>query len=267
MHKNVAALLAKFGVDPAGFEPHESAADVVSGEVPGEIATELWMAIRDLHGTTGVWPIFRGVDSSFDSFDVPEDTEAVPEGDMELLLHARIAELKEVYADPPGKGTAKLSMEDIAARADEESIDGSTDVEYEDWSSDETDPEPVFLTVHDADAEQPVDSVWLSLVPVAHPWQAIQKLGFGGYNECPSPALLAALFREWHTACGAEPAVITGDIIECFVARPPQTEAQAWKLAVEQWLTCEDVVSQGTQSVRNLAKGLRLSPTWYFWWD
>jgi len=49
MNKNVAALLAKFGVDPAGFEPRENAADVVSGQVPGQIATELWMAIRALH--------------------------------------------------------------------------------------------------------------------------------------------------------------------------------------------------------------------------
>ncbi len=267
MHKNVAALLAKFGVDPAGFEPHESAADVVSGEVPGEIATELWMAIRELHGTTGVWPIFRGADSDFDSFDVPEDTEAVPEGNMESLLLSRFVELKDVYADLLGKGAAKLSMEDAAARADAAAIYGSADGEDVDWSSDEPDPEPLFLAAYDSEADCPVDSVWLSLVPVAHPWQAIQKLGFGGYNECPSPALLAALFREWHTACGAEPAVITSTAIECFVARPPQTEAQAWKLAVEHWLTCEDVVSQGTQSVRNLAKGLRRSPTWYFWWD
>jgi len=198
---------------------------------------------------------------------MPEDTEALPEGDVKSMLRSRFVELKDVYADLLGKGAAKLSMEDIAARADGAGIYGSADAEDEDWPSDEPDLEPVLLVMHDSDADRPVDSVCLSLVPVAHPWQAIQRLGFGGYNECPSPALLAALFREWHSSYGAVPAVITSDVIECFVARPPQTEAQAWKLAVEHWLTCEDVVSQETQSVRNLAKGLWRAPTWYFWWD
>jgi hypothetical protein len=270
MHNDVAAILVKFGVDPTDFKPHESAADLVSGQVPGEIATELWMALRALHGTTGVWPVIRGVDSDFETFDVPEDTEAMPEGDFELLMHEPIAELKKVYPDLLGNGTVKVSIEELAARSDQDaSADGYefTDVEYEAGSSDEIDPEPVFLTVHNADADQPVDSVWLSLVPVAHCWQAIHRLGFGGYNECPSPAVLAAVFRHWHTAYGAEPAVITGAVIECFVTRPPQTEDHAWKLAAEQWLVCDDIVSQGTESVRNLAKGLRLSPTWYFWWD
>jgi len=90
---------------------------------------------------------------------------------------------------------------------------------------------------------------------------------FGNWNECPAPEIQVAVFRNWHERFGAAPACITQDVVECVVDRPPQDEPASMALAAEQWLFCEDIVSQGTQSVRNLAIGLWRSPKWFFWWD
>ena len=53
----------------------------------------------------------------------------------------------------------------------------------------------------------------------------------------------------------------------CVVARPPQSEADSFELAVEQWLFCEDIVSQGCMPIRRLAIELSRKPKWFFWWD
>ena len=60
---------------------------------------------------------------------------------------------------------------------------------------------------------------------------------------------------------------ITGDVLECLVLKPPQTPEQAMQLAAEQWIFCDDIVGQGTQSIRNLAIEIWQSKTWFFWWD
>ncbi len=107
----------------------------------------------------------------------------------------------------------------------------------------------------------------LLLIRMEHSWEVPAYLQFGGWNDCPAPELQVAVLREWHKEYRAVPACITGDVLEYVVMNPPQTEARAMKLAAEQWIFCDDIVGQGTQSVRNLAMELWKSPTWFFWWD
>jgi hypothetical protein len=76
-----------------------------------------------------------------------------------------------------------------------------------------------------------------------------------------------AVLREWQKEYSAVPACITGDVLECAVVKRPQTELEAMKLAAEQWIFCDDIVSQGTQSIRKLAMEIWRSPNWFFWWD
>jgi hypothetical protein len=82
--------------------------------------------------------------------------------------------------------------------------------------------------------------------------------------DCPEPELQVALLREWREVYNARPVCMTGDVLECYVPRPPDTEETAMKLAAEQWIYCDDIVGQGTQSVRNLAMELWRSRTWFF---
>jgi hypothetical protein len=110
-------------------------------------------------------------------------------------------------------------------------------------------------------------SVALSLVPAREPWEVPALLGFDGWNECPMPELIAAVLREWGRLYGAVPVCLIGDVMECIVDRPPQCEAEAMSLAAEHWILCDDIVGQGTQTVRKLAMELWRSPQWFFWWD
>ena len=92
-------------------------------------------------------------------------------------------------------------------------------------------------------------------------------LQFGDWNSCPSPHVHTALARYWRDRHGAELATIAGDIVEFTVQRPPSTDSEAKELAMQQYLYCNDLVSQGVGSVATLAVALRKSTRWYFWWD
>jgi hypothetical protein len=105
------------------------------------------------------------------------------------------------------------------------------------------------------------------LIKVEHSYEVPAHVGFGGWNDCPPPELQVAVLREWHKEYSAVPACITGDVLECAVVKRPQTEAEAMKLAAEQWIFCDDIVGQGTQTVRKLAMEIWRSPNWFFWWD
>ena len=76
-----------------------------------------------------------------------------------------------------------------------------------------------------------------------------------------------AFLHRWHRSYGAELVVMTHDILEFSVSRPPRSRADALELAREQYRYCADIVDQGTESVSNLAATLLNGTTWYFWWD
>ena len=63
------------------------------------------------------------------------------------------------------------------------------------------------------------------------------------------------------------PEVVSGDVIECTVDRPPASREAAMDLAWHQYAYCMDIVIQGTQTVDELAAILMYSPYWFFWWD
>jgi len=125
---------------------------------------------------------------------------------------------------------------------------------------------PTRVTLHTLNERKGKSSVVL-LVAVEHSYEVPAYLGFGGWNDCPSPELHVAVLREWHKEYNARPVCITGDVLECVVVNRPQTEADSLRLAAEQWIFCEDIVGQGTQSVRKLAMEIWRSPNWFFWWD
>jgi hypothetical protein len=114
---------------------------------------------------------------------------------------------------------------------------------------------------------KPLKQCLIALLPTVQPAEAPAYLRFGGFNACPPSEVHVAFHRDWGRRYGAVPACVTHDIIECVVARPPQTPDEARVLAAEQFAYCDDIVSQGTQTVERLAVELWGSPTWYFWWD
>ena len=109
----------------------------------------------------------------------------------------------------------------------------------------------------------------LAKIPVKNPWEVFAYLPFGGWNDCPDTAALMAVSKYWHEQHGAVPAVLTYDTLEYSVPAPIEPQERALDLAKEQYAFCADIIEQGApgMSVTRLARDLRQSNIWYFWWD
>jgi hypothetical protein len=82
-----------------------------------------------------------------------------------------------------------------------------------------------------------------------------------------APEEHVALMRFWQRCFGAEVVGITRDVVEMWVGRPPANKIDALKLAKQQYLYCQDIVDQGTQTLESLAASLLDGTSWFFWWD
>jgi Domain of unknown function (DUF4253) len=107
----------------------------------------------------------------------------------------------------------------------------------------------------------------IALLPIAEPALAALHLGYGDWNDCPSPVVHAAFARRWAVSCGAVPVAFAGDVVEYRVAHPIGTREQALAIALEQFAYCPDIVLQGTETIERLAADLIGARYWFFWWD
>lgn len=134
------------------------------------------------------------------------------------------------------------------------------------WPADTAEDMPGLTIALDLNGK-PLDRVHILVLPTMEAATAPAYLRWGGWNACPAPEYHVAALRDWHTRYGAEPVGISGDVINLRVARRPPTRDEALALAREQFLYCEDLVLQGTETFAPLAAGLMRSDWWYFWWD
>lgn len=128
-------------------------------------------------------------------------------------------------------------------------------------------PNDEFCCWWDVQKERPYKEILLVKIPTRNPWELAAWVPMGGFNSCPSPEEQIAIFRWWYEQYGAIPAAVTHDVWEMSVSRPPLTDEAAERLANEQYAFCEDIVTQGMESIRALASILKHAPVWYFWWD
>lgn len=124
-----------------------------------------------------------------------------------------------------------------------------------------------IITHLDILTQKPKGEVFIALLKITNSWEAFAHLNWGGWNDCPEAAVHCAMHRYWQKQYGAEVVSITGDIVQCVVARPPMDRESSMALANEQYIYCYDIVQQGTQTIAALAAGLMNSRHWYFWWD
>jgi hypothetical protein len=128
--------------------------------------------------------------------------------------------------------------------------------------------EPQELGAHrDVLKRKPKETVYFAKIPTVHSFEIPAYLQFGNWNACPSPEEHVAILRRWSERFGLEMYALTGDVIECEIARPPSDRKAALNLAREQYLYCNDIVDQGVGSIAGLAAILECSTHWYFWWD
>lgn len=140
------------------------------------------------------------------------------------------------------------------------------EIDAADWPEDASPNES--LTAHlDISTGEPLDQVYITVLPTNTSWAAACYLKTGGWNNMPFAHEHAALWRHWEEQYGAKIACIANDTIEFTVARPPRTRDEAMALARQQYIYCADIVHQGVQSVEALAATVLDAPVWFFWWD
>lgn len=128
-------------------------------------------------------------------------------------------------------------------------------------------PFDTVQAVLDPASGQPLAAVCIALLPTAASWDAPALLRFGGGEIHPFPEEHTAIARAWSEQYGAEIIAATPDTLEFAVGRPPATHETAEELAMNQFAYCEDIVRQGTGSIRALAACLLNAPYWFFRWE
>jgi hypothetical protein len=127
-------------------------------------------------------------------------------------------------------------------------------------------PNTSFVLPYDIGTRQHRATV-LAIVAVRDSTEVPAALGWGAWNACPSPEEHVAVMRRWSDRYGAQLVGISSDVVEMKVSSPPKDREAAMQLAGEQFAYCEDIVTQGTETISALAATLLNGTSWYFWWD
>ena len=118
-------------------------------------------------------------------------------------------------------------------------------------------------------SRKPASVIRIALVPAVD--GMLERSGHPRLRELErlsgNPDVHVALMRYWHEKYGAELMTLTRDVVEMSVARPPMTREDALELAKEKFLYCQDILTQGTQTLERLAAEHLGCPVWFFWWD
>lgn len=274
MNDALRAVLRRCGIDPGSLKPMPTSSTVLAAVIRGgKPAIDAWLALRDVHQATGYWPVLRGevTDAAPDlGFDPTVILSKVPMGSpLDVIARQRKAERENMQQWLRQRGEIMPDFLQELIDSDEDVLpdEGDDDDGEEPWPDEPVEAQFSPMSVFDVLSQRPLRKCGLALVRTSDPSECAAHLGFGGWNECPPPEVQVAVMRDWARRFGAVPAAMTNDVVEMHVARPPQTEADATALAREQYVFCEDIVTQGVQSVRRLAITLWRSPLWYFWWD
>lgn len=245
-------MLKNAGIDVTSFqklslasEEEEEESSAKSGEffmiaTPASSAVNIWEKARKLSDESGYYPIItREYEQLFEYMEFNEESPAsIIKASQEINTEEWLEEKK-----------ADLDMDD--------------DVEGE-WEGPNGVPDGTYYTVSSADH---ADHLTIIMCPTKTSWQIPAVLRWGGSNDGIDPEYHTAMFKRWHDQYGAEVVCATMDCLELKVAKPPDSEAGAMKLAHEQYIYCPDIVDQGTQTIGKLAGEIVNSHRWFFWWD
>ena len=254
-------ILKQNAVDTSSLEQlfESDKGHVYSLSSSGEQAVSLWQKLREVVSQTKHWPILIGDDDAIKLF--VENVENIEDEASSTI------ELVE-------KGLSLDAIKWLQKRDEERKADWEEDAdENEDLSRESGEwPEDVqasnqFAVPLDITTGKPLKNVFLALVPTQNFWEVPAIVSFGGWNWCPHPEEHVCMMKHWYEAYGAELVSLSGDTLEMKVLRPPSNREFALELAREQFIYCDDIVTQGTQTIENLAASLLNGTVWFFWWD
>lgn len=244
---------------PAGLEPW---CKTLRGEqawrmeIPGgEGALASWRALRDQHGSTGLWPVILGTDASVvDQMTwrvsiLSEDAPGIPELSAvppapELFVQWLGDPKHDDYLGDVPRHLAKLEADQSAIRARLEARP-------------------------DSEAVRAVKAarVHLGLVPARGGWEVPALLAWsaGEGLDIGGPEHLSVL-HFWHESYGAEVVAMSLDQLECLVTNPPDDARGAFELAVQHYAYCPALMDNLAPAMGALAATL-FGRHWFFDWS
>ncbi|WP_025273056.1 DUF4253 domain-containing protein [Haloglycomyces albus] len=126
---------------------------------------------------------------------------------------------------------------------------------------------PILQRRRDTDFDTPSRAGLIGLVKADHSWQLPALLSWkGSTNWELHGAEHAAILNYWNQKYDIEIIAMTFDVIELFVANPPQDDNEALEVAHEAFAYCPDLLDSGVPTIQDLAEHMVKSRAWYFQW-
>jgi Domain of unknown function (DUF4253) len=231
--------------------------------VGGTEAINLWNYLRQLNDESHYYPLLLGGEEEIEKHQEYWERFAVPENEI-IEIDAVSAVINRASTLDAEKWFCDRAQEMYADEFDEEvedrdPLEAITNGILGDWNGDIFPSENFTIPA--------LETVMIALIPTQICWHIPAYLNFGGWNSCPIPEEHICLMKKWYEIYGAEVVGMTHDTIEMRVIKPPLDEKTAMSLAKEQYLYCNDIVDQGTQTLSALVSTLIECSVWYFWWD
>jgi hypothetical protein len=270
--------LAAEGIDVSSLAPLYEAGDEHGFRLSvSEDAEGAWEVLRGLVEQTGYWPVILGDDDELER--IAEDAGYKHRKAARTLVDKSLASTGEGFMAWAFDEFLFCRQEDAKyyrtsgdeAKASEMEAVLATDDPFRfmprgKWLRGVRPNTSVTTPYHHRTGEH-LPEVFIGLAPTKVSWQVPIYLNFGGFNDCPHPDDIGTVLRYWQEKHGAEMMCERHDVLELRVARPPRKRQDALLLAREQFLFCQDIVEQGTQSLERLAAELLNATRWFFWWD
>jgi len=210
--------------------------------------TGLWAELRELHTSTGLWPVLVSEDEPWwTRVAVPEDPRYIDQHDPTEFM----AEVWRKWVDqangnvdllaPFGEHCPGLTASGSKAR-DPEAV--------ADWHASMIEPENPFL----------------ALVPVDRGADAITAMGWEGAHGHAETVPLSAMIRTWEERFGARLVRVGRNSLTLSIAGPPVVEEHALHVAAEHWAFCPDNLERGAGALIDYGKQIQEQITWTFTW-
>ena len=233
--------------------------------ITGDKAISMWEKLYNLVNETGYYPVILG-----------DRSEAIEYHSDDLEQRSSIAIIKKILDESEDIDPDRWFV-DTAREMREDDEDEDCWIEGEEFPDDRKEIDRNILEEidywHETFEEEPEytipfsDRTLISLIPTTTSWETFAFLQFGGWNACPAPEENIAIAKRWYELYEAEVVGISNDVVEMRVSKPPLNSDAAFRLAQEQYIYCNDIVSQGIGSLTKLAVNLYANKKWYFWWD
>lgn len=234
--------------------------DVMATSVPKGEALDAWLALKQLHGETGLWPFLT---------DPKRESRWKVPVVWDFLGSHRATDSDEPYVGDVHRLLAQWREDHLAEDEDDPFDDDDEEDDAEDCAAAYR-CEPLNLPATPRPGGSwAAETVEIGLCPAqAGGIEIVRLIGWNGAcNYGITGAEHEAVLEYWRKDFGAELLTLAFDVIELAVPNPPTDPAVVARVAEEQTSYCPGVVDQGVGTATALALEQVYGHTWFFWWD